>query len=239
MNLFYDSRLHFHLHLHAAIGIAIDPAPNTQMTAPTKKRKPAAVLPNKTHKSQERVVESSDDETQETMTTTTSMTTTTGTETETESGSEFESESGSETERDNEPAKTTPKPAKTTPKPAKTTAKSTKTHIYAPPPHFTLAPVPTDGRSNPFSDRNLAGKELWFITAPVAAPLSKLAVVNLADIAASAPVMQTGSGKQYCIRSHDAVEEEIEGVELAVHDGRGGYRIGRILPSPPLPGGCA
>lgn len=200
------------------------------MTAPTKKRKPAAVLPNKTHKSQERVVESSDDETQETMTTTTSMTTTTtGTESETESGSE----SGSETERDNKPAKTTPKPAKTTPKPAKTTAKPTKTHTYAPPPHFTLAPVPTDGRSNPFSDRNLAGKELWFITAPIAAPLSKLAVVNLADIAASAPVMQTGSGKQYCIRSHDAVEEEIEGVELAVHDGRGGYRIGRIPPPSP------
>lgn len=183
-------------------------------------------------------MDSSDSETEETTTATgksgteTDSGSETETETETETESETGSESGSETEQDNKPAKTT-NIAKTT-NTAKTKAPQTK-FVYVPPERFTLVTASsTDDRSNPFSDRNLAGKELWFITAPIAAPLSKLTAVNLADVAAGVPTMQTGSGKQYCMRSNDAEEEEAaaEGVELAVHDGRGGYRIGGITPRP-------
>lgn len=167
-------------------------------------------------------MDSPDSETEETTTTTGKS----GTETDFDSDSDSEtgSESGSETEQDNKPAK----PTKTT----KTKAPQTK-FVYVPPEHFKLVTASsTDDRSNPFSDRNLAGKELWFITAPVAAPLSKLTVVNLADIAAGVPTLQTGSGKQYCMRSNNVEEEEAEGIELALHDGRSGYRIGRIVPRP-------
>lgn len=162
-------------------------------------------------------MDSPDDETEE-------PTTTTGIETETESETESESESEteSETEQDVKPAKTK------APKPKAPQSK----FVYAPPARFTLVTASgSTSHSNPFSDRNLAGKELWFITAPIAAPLSKLTVVNMADMAAGVPTLQTASGNQYCMRSNDDAEEvgEAEGVELAVHDGRGGYRIGRIV----------
>lgn len=120
-----------------------------------------------------------------------------------------ETESESETETDSQ----TPAP-KSAPKSA--------SYAYTPPPQFSLVPPSTDIRSNPFSARNLAGKELWLIAAPLAAPLSKLGVLNLADVAAGAPMLQTGSGRQYCMRAQDA-----EDLDVAVHDGHGGYCVGR------------
>lgn len=180
------------------------------MTAPTKKRaaRRPLPLPKKSHKSQERVVDSTDDE----ETTITTTETEAGTKTDTDSGSGSGSGSGSDSDSDSDTERDEPS----------TAPKSTPAYSYAPPPQFSLVPPSTSTRSNPFSAHNLAGKELWLISAPLAAPLSKLTVLNLADVAAGAPTLQTGSGKQYCLRTQDA-----ESVEVAVHDGHGGYCIGR------------
>lgn len=169
------------------------------MAAPTKKRSAPKSLPNKLHKSQERVVDSTDEE----ETTAATTTTTTTTETESESETETETETDSQT-------------------PAPKSAPKSASYTYTPPPQFSLVPPSTDIRSNPFSARNLAGKELWLIAAPLAAPLSKMGVLNLADVAAGAPMLQTGSGRQYCMRAQDA-----EDLDVAVHDGHGGYCVGR------------
>lgn len=60
----------------------------------------------------------------------------------------------------------------------------------------------------------------------MAAPLSKVDVVNPADIAEGAPILQTGSGRSYTLRALEEGETAEGGVMLAVQDGKGGYRIG-------------
>ncbi|KAH0609443.1 uncharacterized protein H6S33_012929 [Morchella sextelata] len=184
----------------------------------------AAPRVKQSSRSQERVVdsesesESEEEETQRSTATTTTAAAETEEDSETsgsdESGSDetaSESESGSEEEEEEDEEELA------------SSAKLPKgSYKYAPPPEFKL--VPPGGGSNPFSAANLNGKELWFITAPLAAPLSKVDRISPADIAEGLPVLMTGSGRSYCLRTKE--EEEGGGeVGLFVADGRGGYKL--------------
>ncbi|KAI5842468.1 DNA-directed RNA polymerase I subunit RPA34.5-domain-containing protein [Morchella snyderi] len=189
--------------------------------------------------SQERVVDSEsesvsgseseeeeEEEEEETQRSTATTTTTAAAETEgdSESGSDetaSESESGSEDEEEEEEEG----------EELASSAKRPKgSYKYAPPPEFKLVPPGGGGGgggggSNPFSAANLNGKELWLITAPLAAPLSKVDRISPADIAEGLPVLMTGSGRSYCLRTKEEGEEEGGEVGLFVPDGRGGYKL--------------
>ncbi|KAF8250169.1 hypothetical protein K440DRAFT_659625 [Wilcoxina mikolae CBS 423.85] len=93
---------------------------------------------------------------------------------------------------------------------------------YQPPENFT--PLLSDSLSNrnPFSAANLSGKELWLITAPVGAPLTKIHSINPTDIAEGNPVLETKSGRSYCLKPNGDVEEE--GAVIMVPNSEGVYR---------------
>ncbi|CUS12266.1 unnamed protein product [Tuber aestivum] len=93
---------------------------------------------------------------------------------------------------------------------------------YCPPTNFLRLPPPSPSGRNPFSSKNLAGKELWLISAPASAPLSKLGSVNAADVLENARVLGTSSGRMFSVRETD----EGAGVQVLVPDGRGGYLFG-------------
>lgn len=93
---------------------------------------------------------------------------------------------------------------------------------YHPPTDFLRLPSPPPSSGNPFSSKNLAGKELWLISAPASAPLSKLGSVNAADVRDNAQVLGTSSGRMFSVRETD----EGAGVQVLVPDGRGGYILG-------------
>ncbi|PWW71639.1 hypothetical protein C7212DRAFT_232948 [Tuber magnatum] len=103
-----------------------------------------------------------------------------------------------------------------------TSASAESDEEYRPPADFLrLAPPSPSGR-NPFSSKNLAGKELWLISAPASAPLSKLGTVNAADMLDNAQVLGTSSGRMFSVRETD----EGAGIQVLVPDGRGGYLPG-------------
>lgn len=195
--------------------------------AAKKKAAPAPIKKPTKRKSEEKVVdsesESESEEEAETQQTTTTATVTEGeSESESESGSEEEetetgSESGSEESGSDEEDEEEEIAA---------SAQLPKgSYKYAPPPSFKLVSASASGTANPFSAANLNGKELWFITAPLAAPLSKVDRISPADIAEGLPVLMTSSGRSYCLRSKDDEDEGAgEEVDLFVAQG-GGYRL--------------
>ncbi|PUU83556.1 DNA-directed RNA polymerase I subunit RPA34.5-domain-containing protein [Tuber borchii] len=97
-----------------------------------------------------------------------------------------------------------------------------ETPVIPPPTDFLRLPSPPSSSGNPFSPKNLAGKELWLISAPSSAPLSKLRSVNAADVLDNAQVLGTSSGRRFSVRETD----EGAGVQVLVPDGRGGYLLG-------------
>ncbi|KAL7269236.1 hypothetical protein RUND412_008110 [Rhizina undulata] len=112
----------------------------------------------------------------------------------------------------------------------KTSKPVTAYSAYKPPPSFKIIPPSSSITSNPFSAKNLEGKELWFITAPSAAPLSKIEEINPVDVEEGNPILEAKNGRRYCLQSKGKCEdgddeESTAGISIAVPDGKGGYRI--------------
>lgn len=131
-----------------------------------------------------------------------------------ESASDSESASGSEEEDEDEDEEGEEEEEETPVSP--------ESDEYHPPTDFLRLPSPPPSSENPFSSKNLAGKELWLISAPASAPLSKLGSVNAADVLDNAQVLGTSSGRMFSVRETD----EGAGVQVLVPDGRGGYLLG-------------
>jgi hypothetical protein len=98
------------------------------------------------------------------------------------------------------------------------------TYKYQPPDNFTPLSSDSLSNSNPFSTVNLNGKELWFITTPVGAPLTKIRTINATDVKEGNPVLETKSGRGYCLKPDWDAEEE--GVVIMVPNSEGVYREG-------------
>lgn len=84
---------------------------------------------------------------------------------------------------------------------------------FTPPESFAQLSADSLPDTNPFSAKNLAGKELWFITAPASAPMTKLASVNPVDLAEGKPVLSTKSGRNFAMKPD---EEDSDFSELHV-----------------------
>lgn len=95
---------------------------------------------------------------------------------------------------------------------------------YEPPRDFTALPSGPLPDSHPFSARNLQGKELWFFTAPIHAPVSKLRDISVQDILDGAPILETTSGRRYCLKADDDAGEE--GLAVMAPGSDGLYRAG-------------
>jgi hypothetical protein len=80
--------------------------------------------------------------------------------------------------------------------------------------------------SNPFSAANLKGKELWFITAPANAPLTKLPAIAPIDVAEGNPVLETKTGRSYCLKEDVDALDGSAGVSILFPDSKGLYRAG-------------
>ena len=126
------------------------------------------------------------------------------------SESAFESESTSDSEEEEEDEE------------EETSVSPESDEEYYPPSDFLRPPQPSPSSQNPFSSKNLAGKELWLISAPASAPLSKLGSVNAADVLDNAQVLGTSSGRMFSVRETD----EGAGVQVLVPDGGGRYLLG-------------
>jgi len=71
--------------------------------------------------------------------------------------------------------------------------------IYNPPNGFTILSESTNGKQKVaeiFSRSNLAGKQLWYITAPASVPISAVKQVSLQDIQLGKPALAFG-GREY------------------------------------------
>jgi len=131
------------------------------------------------------------------------------------SESAFESESTSDSEEEEEDEEEEDEEEETSVSPE-------SDEEYYPPSDFLRPPQPSPSSQNPFSSKNLAGKELWLISAPASAPLSKLGSVNAADVLDNAQVLGTSSGRMFSVRETD----EGAGVQVLVPDGGGRYLLG-------------
>jgi len=126
-----------------------------------------------------------------------------------ESASEFESTSDSEEEEEEEEEE-------------EISVSPESDEEYYPPSDFLRLPPPSPSHRNPFSSENLAGKELWLISAPASAPLSKLGSINAADLLDNAQVLGTNSGRMFSVRETD----EGAGVQVLGSDEGGRYLLG-------------
>ncbi|KAG0633029.1 DNA-directed RNA polymerase I subunit RPA34.5-domain-containing protein [Tuber brumale] len=138
------------------------------------------------------------------------------------SGSASDSAPGSEEEEEGKEEEEEGKEEEEEEEEEDTSAPSESDDEYHPPVDFVRLPPPVPSSRNPFSSKNLAGKELWLISAPVSAPLSKLGSVNAADVLDNAQVLGTSSGRMFSVRETD----EGAGVQVLVPNGRGGYLLG-------------
>jgi hypothetical protein len=71
--------------------------------------------------------------------------------------------------------------------------------IYNPPSGFTILSESTNGKQNIaeiFSRSNLAGKQLWYITAPASVPISAVKQVSLQNVQLGKPALAFG-GREY------------------------------------------
>ncbi|KAI5817029.1 DNA-directed RNA polymerase I subunit RPA34.5-domain-containing protein [Pyronema omphalodes] len=64
-------------------------------------------------------------------------------------------------------------------------------------------------KTNPFTAANLKGKEIWLISAPAEAPLTKLAKIVAQDVAEGNPVMQTKGGRSYLLKNEEEGEKVV------------------------------
>ncbi|KAA8906537.1 DNA-directed RNA polymerase I subunit RPA34.5-domain-containing protein [Sphaerosporella brunnea] len=96
------------------------------------------------------------------------------------------------------------------------------TYRYQPPQNFTALSAADSLRdSNPFSAANLKGKQLWFITAPANAPISRLPAFSPVDVAEGNPVMEI-KGRSFCLNEDT---EALDGsVKIMFPDSKGVYR---------------
>ncbi|KAI5806324.1 DNA-directed RNA polymerase I subunit RPA34.5-domain-containing protein [Geopyxis carbonaria] len=92
---------------------------------------------------------------------------------------------------------------------------------FHPPSRDSLLPPST----NPFSAKNLAGKELWLFTAPAAMPLHKLPSLIPASLVSGAPVVETKAGRGFCLKED---QEAVGMVDLLTPDGDGLYRVSKV-----------
>lgn len=96
---------------------------------------------------------------------------------------------------------------------------------YNPPADFARLSASEYSSKNPFSAKNLAGKEIWYITAPANVPLSALTTLNPIDVAEGNPIMEA-DGRSYCLRAEDDTTKNESGLGLLVADSTGQYRTG-------------
>ncbi|CCX09797.1 DNA-directed RNA polymerase I subunit RPA34.5-domain-containing protein [Pyronema domesticum] len=72
-------------------------------------------------------------------------------------------------------------------------------------------------KTSPFTAANLKGKEIWLISAPAGAPLTKLAKISAQDVAEGNPVLETKGGRSYLLKSEE------EGAEVVMVPGADGF----------------
>jgi hypothetical protein len=99
--------------------------------------------------------------------------------------------------------------------------------IYNPPNGFTILSESTNGKQKVaeiFSRSNLAGKQLWYITAPASVPISAVKQVYLQDIQLGKPALAFG-GREYGFVQDQVGEEGFTKV-LIPEGNSDAYRIG-------------
>lgn len=104
--------------------------------------------------------------------------------------------------------------------------------IYSPPDGFTILSKNTDGKqkvAEVFGQSNLAGKQLWYITAPASVPIGAVKQVYLQDVQLWKPALSFG-GRDYGFVQDQAGEGNSTKV-LIPEGNNNAYRVGRKEPS--------
>lgn len=100
--------------------------------------------------------------------------------------------------------------------------------IYTPPDDFTMLSESNDEKQKVmqvFSSSNLAGKQLWYITAPVSVPISAVKQVSLRDVQLGRPALSL-NGHHYGFVEEQA--GDVGNSKALIPDGKSTmYRVGR------------
>jgi hypothetical protein len=102
------------------------------------------------------------------------------------------------------------------------------TPIYNPPDGFAILTENNNGNqkvAEVFSRTNLAGKQLWYITAPASVPISSVKQVSLQDVQLGKPALSLG-GRDYGFVQDQAGDRSFTNV-LIPEENSTAYRVGR------------
>jgi DNA-directed RNA polymerase I subunit RPA34.5 len=102
------------------------------------------------------------------------------------------------------------------------------TPIYNPPDGFAILTKNNNGNqkvAEVFSRTNLAGKQLWYITAPASVPISAVKQVSLQDVQLGKPALSLG-GRDYGFVQDQAGDRSFTNV-LIPEENSTAYRVGR------------
>jgi hypothetical protein len=100
--------------------------------------------------------------------------------------------------------------------------------VYNPPDGFAILSENNNGKqkvAEVFGRTNLAGKQLWYITAPASVPISAVKQVSLQDVELGKPALSFG-GRNYGFVQGQAGERSFTKV-LIPEENSTAYRIGR------------
>jgi len=100
--------------------------------------------------------------------------------------------------------------------------------LYNPPDGFAILYESDDGKqkvAEVFGRSNLAGKQLWYITAPASVPISAVKQVSLQDVQLGKPALSLGD-RHYGFVQHQAGDSDF--TKVLIPEGNSpAYRVGR------------